>query len=75
MVQDSIESDEFFRPEHFILLNYTCHTVGDCEVVLNEEAQEYRWVSEETAQQLDLNHPTRVLLDSVSSRNRTAAHV
>ena len=27
LVQDSIESDEFFRPEHFILLNYICHNI------------------------------------------------
>ena len=71
--QDSIESEEFHRTEHFILLNYTCHTVGETDVTLNEEAQEYRWVTEEEALQLDLNLPTQVLLEAVLSREHATA--
>ena len=61
MVQDCIDSEEFQSPEHFLLLNYVVRrTSGD--VVLNDEAQEFRWVTAEDALELDLNQPTRVLL-------------
>jgi len=63
--QESIESEEFYRPEHFILLNYTCRVTGETDVTLNNEAQAFRWVSEPDALQLDLNRPTRILLDTV----------
>jgi hypothetical protein len=63
--QDCIDSEEFYRPEHFILLNYTCRVAGEADVTLNDEAQAYRWVSEPDALQLDLNRPTRILLDTV----------
>ena len=63
--QDCIDSDEFYRPEHFILLNYTCRVTGETDVTLNDEAQAFRWVSEPDALQLDLNRPTRILLDTV----------
>jgi phosphoglycolate phosphatase-like HAD superfamily hydrolase/ADP-ribose pyrophosphatase YjhB (NUDIX family) len=61
MVQDCIDSEEFQRPEHFLLLNY----IGRAEpgaVVLNDEAQEFRWVTAAEALALDLNRPTRSLL-------------
>lgn len=62
MVQDSINSEEFLRPEHFLLLNYVA-LIRSGTVVLNDEAQEYQWVSPAAALMLDLNRPTRVLLD------------
>lgn len=62
MVQDSIDSEEFLRPEHFLLLNYVARVAAG-EVALNDEAQEYRWVSPAEAMMLDLNRPTRTLLD------------
>jgi phosphoglycolate phosphatase-like HAD superfamily hydrolase/8-oxo-dGTP pyrophosphatase MutT (NUDIX family) len=62
MVQDSIDSEEFMRPEHFILLNYVVRATST-SVTLNEEAEEFRWLSPQEALQLDLNQPTRKLLD------------
>lgn len=62
MVQDSIDSTEFLRPEHFLLLNYVAR-VSPGQVILNDEAQEFRWVTPAEALLLDLNRPTRVLLD------------
>lgn len=67
MVQDCIDSAEFMRPEHFILLNYLVKADG-LEVSLNDEAQEYRWVSLQEAFELDLNEPTRVLLQETLSQ-------
>ena len=49
------------RPEHFLLLNYVVRTPST-EVVLNDEAQEFRWVNAAEAMTLDLNLPTRKLL-------------
>jgi ADP-ribose pyrophosphatase YjhB (NUDIX family) len=65
LVQDCIHSREFYKDAHFILLNYTCRSGADREVVLNEEAQEFRWVPIEEAFQLPLNQPTLRLLRKV----------
>ena len=65
LVQDCIQSREFYRDAHFVLLNYTCQVVGDTAVELNDEAQEYRWLSLDEAMQLPLNQPTKILLKAV----------
>lgn len=62
MVQDCIDSPEFERPEHFLLLNYVAPRTSG-EVVLNDEAEEFRWLAAGEAMKLDLNEPTRVLLE------------
>ncbi len=67
MVHDCIHSQEFFKPAHFLLLNYLAHT-NTTEVTLNEEADEYRWVSLDEAYELPLNTPTRTLLDEYAKR-------
>jgi|694.fasta_scaffold78709_5 phosphoglycolate phosphatase-like HAD superfamily hydrolase/ADP-ribose pyrophosphatase YjhB (NUDIX family) len=63
MVQDCIDSAEFMRPEHFILLNYMARTTTT-DVVLNEEAQESKWLHPAEAVKLPLNQPTRRLLEA-----------
>jgi len=65
LVQDCIRSPEFYREAHFILLNYTCRTRGERTVTLNEEARAFRWVSLAEALGLELNQPTRLLLETV----------
>jgi len=65
MAQDCIRSPEFYRAAHFLLLNYTCRCDGPAEVRLNDEAQAFRWVPPAEALQLDLNQPTRTLLETV----------
>jgi len=66
LVQDAIAPPEFYKNAHFLLLNYTCQVRGNPMVTLNEEAQEYRWVTATEARSLPLNGPTRVLLDAVA---------
>jgi phosphoglycolate phosphatase len=63
IVQDCIQSSEFYRDEHFLLLNYTC-LAQNTKVKLNEEAVEYCWVPPEHAMKMDLNQPTRTLLQA-----------
>jgi hypothetical protein len=41
--------------------------LGETEVQLNDEAQEFRWLSLGEAKRLPLNQPTRVLLDRIDS--------
>jgi len=65
MVQDCIHSKEFCRDEHFLLLNYTCHAAGTGPVRLNDEAREFCWATTDEAMAMDLNRPTRVLLEAV----------
>ena len=67
LVQDCIHSPEFYRDAHFVLLNYTCRCVGEPDVRLNEEAQEFRWLTVDDALKLELNQPTKILLDAVRS--------
>ncbi len=69
LVQDCIEPPEFYTKAHFLLLNYTAKAVGT-EVTLNDEAETYRWVSLAEASQLDLNGPTRTLLEYVKLHPR-----
>lgn len=64
MVQESIFSPSFIRPEHFILLNYIAKATS-CDVTLNDEAEEYRWVTVEEAFALELNTATIQLLKRV----------
>ena len=65
LVQDCIRSPEFYRAAHFLLLNYTCRCAGPAEVRLNEEAQTFRWLPASAALELELNQPTRRLLEAV----------
>ena len=69
LVQDCIEPPEFYRKAHFLLLNYTAMAAGT-DVALNDEAETYRWLSPDEAAKLDLNGPTRLLLDYVRSHPR-----
>jgi phosphoglycolate phosphatase len=62
LVQDCIDSKEFYREAHFVLLNYSCVCAHDAAVKLNEEANDYRWVSPAAALEMDLNQPTRILI-------------
>lgn len=66
LVQDCIEPPEFYKKAHFLLLNYTASTTSNA-VTLNDEAETYRWVSLAEAEKMDLNGPTRTLLDHVRS--------
>jgi ADP-ribose pyrophosphatase YjhB (NUDIX family) len=65
LVQDCVGSKEFYRDAHFVLLNYTCSRSGAEGVKLNDEAQEFRWVSIDEAVRMNLNQPTRTLLEAV----------
>ena len=74
MAQDCIDSKEFYRPAHFVLLNYACHAPGALRVRLNVEAQEFQWVTTAQAMRLPLNQPTRRLLEKVIDLDQKSKH-
>ncbi|MGL4399586.1 MAG: HAD hydrolase-like protein [Luteolibacter sp.] len=68
LVQDCIDSPEFMRPEHFLLLNYVARATTTA-VTLNDEAEEFLWLTPGEALLLNLNQPTRFLLMEVLERH------
>jgi phosphoglycolate phosphatase len=71
LVQDCIHSKEFYRDEHFVLLNYTCRCAAkNPRVKLNDEGREFRWLKLAGAKKLKLNKPTKILIAAVLKRNR-----
>jgi nucleoside triphosphatase len=66
--------DEAFhkKGQHFIFIDFVCQTdAGEDEVVLNEEAQEYVWVSVDEALALPIEPYTRRLIEKVMSGKGT----
>ncbi len=62
IAQESIDSAEFYKPAHMLLMNYHARTDGSI-VRLNEEAQAYLWAEPEEALGLELSAPTRTLIE------------
>jgi ADP-ribose pyrophosphatase YjhB (NUDIX family) len=74
MIQEAIDHPEFHRPAHFVLINYVADVTGIRPVVaLNDEAQAYKWATLAEAEALDLNGPTRKLLDLIQDENAAGA--
>ncbi|MFT4690748.1 MAG: NUDIX domain-containing protein [Verrucomicrobiia bacterium] len=66
--QDVIDPEEFYRPAHFVLLNYAARVRGLQDVVLNEEGEEWSWFDSKEALELELNHPSRRLLEQLADQ-------
>jgi len=65
LTQDCIDPPEFYKPAHFLLMNYTARCDDD-QVTLNEEAWDYCWLPPQQAtSRLELNTPTRLLIEHV----------
>lgn len=66
MAQDCVEHPEFWKPRHFILVNYTARAAGVRPPVrLNHESDDHVWAELEAALGLELNSPTRILIEKV----------
>jgi nucleoside triphosphatase len=59
--QEFIYDDRFWKPSHFIFFDYACRT-DSTDVKLNDEAQEYVWVTLEEAASLAAEHYTAVVI-------------
>jgi phosphoglycolate phosphatase len=74
MNQDCVEHPQFYRPRHYILVNYTASVAGVRPAVkLNHESDDYVWADAQQAMGLQLNGPTRVLLEKVLAGGSGAA--
>lgn len=61
-VQEAVNSPEFYKDAHFILLNFVARSTDE-RVTLNDEAQDAIWTTPEAALRYPLNSPTRALVN------------
>jgi len=73
-IKESIFSETFHEPKHFIFIDYLCRTNGS-EVTLNEEAQDHAWVDFEELDQYELGGFTQSLLDRLRYGTSSAGRV
>lgn len=57
-LQESIYSDTFEQPKHFIFIDFVCRT-NSSSVTLDDEADDYLWATLEEIEHLDLGGYTR----------------
>lgn len=68
MVQDAVDPEEFESRAHFVLLNYVARCREENpDVRLNDEAEVFVWVTLAEGLKMDLNQPTRVLMEKVAA--------
>lgn len=66
LLQESIFSDEFYKKQHFVMHDYAADLkkgFKEEDVVLNEEAESYVWVTPEEALQMPIIRQGRALLN------------
>jgi nucleoside triphosphatase len=62
--QEFIYDPSFWKPKHFIFFDYACRTEST-DVLLNDEAEEYVWVSLNAAVDLPLDAYTRTSIEKL----------
>jgi len=65
--QEFIYDKSFWKKDHYIFFDYLCRSYSS-DVVLNEEAEEYIWISVEEAQNLTVEHYTRIVNEKYSKK-------
>jgi len=71
--QEFIYDERFWKPSHFIFFDYACRTEAATDIRLNDEAQEYLWVTLEEALSLPVEHYTAVAIRTyLEQRTRRA---
>ena len=70
--QEFIYDRAFWKRRHFIFFDYVCRT-DSVDVTLNDEAQEYVWVSLEETLNYPVEHYTRHAIE-VYLQKKTARH-
>ena len=61
-MQELIKERDFWEEAHFVSINSQCRAENE-NVTLNNEAEEYMWAGPEEALKLDINRPTRELVE------------
>ena len=67
--QDCINHPEFYKPRHFLLMNFIAH-IDPGKVSLNYESEHFRWEKIEDALKLPLNQPTKNLILELQNRKK-----
>lgn len=74
-IQDAVESPQFYKPAHFILIDFFADTASEA-VTPNQEIAEWAWAQPEEALEYPLNTFTRTLvqryLDDVGTQRTSA---
>ena len=65
--QEVVYDPSFWKPRHFIFFDYACRTTST-DVRLNDEAEQYVWVSLEDAMHLPMDAYTRVCVEKLIER-------
>ena len=66
MMQECVFDEGFYKKMHFIFFDYSCRTdAHEDEVILNQEAQAYSWVTLDEALDMPLDPYTRRLIEKV----------
>lgn len=69
--QEFIFDDSFWKEKHFVFLDFSCKT-NSKDVKLNEEGQEYIWISLEEALKLPIDHYSkRTIEEYIKKLNQT----
>ena len=69
MFQEFVFDPSFHRKAHFIFFDFACETDSSA-VTLNDEAQEFAWVTPQEALAMDLEPYTRTVLEEWLRRSR-----
>ncbi len=67
-VQEAVYSDTFETKKHFIFIDFICKT-HSYEVILNDEAQEFKWVNLKDIESYDLGGFTRRFFVELKKEN------
>ncbi|WP_455393218.1 NUDIX domain-containing protein [[Eubacterium] cellulosolvens] len=67
MFQEFIYDKSFWEPKHFIFFDFACKTDSE-SVVLNDEAQEYTWVTLDEACDLPLDKYTKRAIEGYQKK-------
>ena len=67
--QEFIYGKSFWKKDHFIFFDYLCR-FDSSNAILNEEAEEYTWVSVDDALNLPVEHYTRIVIERYLEKYR-----
>ncbi|MEJ2629430.1 MAG: NUDIX domain-containing protein [bacterium] len=68
-VKENIPSEKYHKNRHFIFIDYVCKA-NSSAVVLNEEAQEYKWIDLRNIEKFDLCGFTKKLLLEIRDKDK-----
>jgi len=68
--QEFLYDERFWKPRHFIFFDYACKT-DSTEVRLNDEAQEYAWVTLKEALKMAVERYTAVVINEYLRRKES----